>query len=36
MQELEVAVSMLYEAGEGANEEMSKPGCGALGQLALG
>lgn len=31
-----MAVTLLYEAGEGANEEMSKPGCGSLGQLALG
>ena len=36
MQEVEAAISLLYEAGEGANEEMIKPGCGYLGQLALG
>ena len=36
MQEVEAAVSLLYHAGEGANEEMTKPGCGWLGQLAMG
>ena len=36
LQEVEAAVSLLYEAGEGANEEMIKPGCGFLGQLVLG
>ena len=36
IQEVEAAISLLYEAGEGANEEMIKPGCGYLGQLALG
>lgn len=34
-QEVEIAVSMLYELGEGAPEEALKPGSGALGQLAL-
>lgn len=36
MQEVEAAVSLLYHVGEGANEEMSKPDCGWLGQLATG
>ena len=35
-QEVEMAVTLLYECGEGATEEMSKPGCGMLGQLAAG
>jgi exportin-T len=34
-QEVEIAVSMLYELGEGAPEESLKPGTGALGGLAL-
>jgi exportin-T len=34
-QEVEIAVSMLYELGEGAPDEALKPGTGALGQLAL-
>ena len=35
-QEAELAVTLLYELGEGASEEAFKPGSGALGQLALG
>jgi exportin-T len=36
MQEAELAVSLLYELGEGAPEEALKPDSGALWQLALG
>lgn len=36
MQDTELAVSLLYELGEGASEEALKAGSGALGQLALG
>lgn len=35
-QDTELAVSLLYELGEGAPEEALKPGTGELGQLALG
>lgn len=35
LQEVEMAVTLLYELGEGAPEEALKPGSGALGQLAL-
>ena len=35
-QDSELAVSLLYELGEGASEEALKAGSGALGQLALG
>ncbi|GBF91404.1 exportin [Raphidocelis subcapitata] len=34
-QEVEIAVAMLYELGEGAPDDSLKPGSGALGQLAL-
>lgn len=33
--DVEMAVTLLYELGEGAPEETLKAGCGALGQLAL-
>jgi len=33
-QEVEVVVTLLYQLGEGAPEEMSKPGLGLLGQMA--
>ena len=36
MQEAELAVTLLYELGEGAPEDAFKPGSGTLGQLALG
>ena len=36
IQDSELAVSLLYELGEGASEEALKAGSGALGQLALG
>lgn len=36
LQKVESAISLLFEAGEGANEEMLKPNCGYLGPLALG
>uniref|UniRef100_A0A061S0Z3 Exportin-T n=2 Tax=Tetraselmis sp. GSL018 TaxID=582737 RepID=A0A061S0Z3_9CHLO len=35
-QEVEVAVTLLYQLGEGAQEEHAKPGCGVLGQMAAG
>lgn len=35
-QDSELAVSLLYELGEGASEEALKAGSKALGQLALG
>lgn len=35
-QDSELAVSLLYELGEGASEEALKAGSGALGQLAVG
>jgi exportin-T len=35
-QEAELALTLLYELGEGAPEEAFKPGRGTLGQLALG
>lgn len=35
-QEVEVAVTLLYQLGEGAPEETLKPGSGALGQMAAG
>ena len=35
-QEAELAVTLLYELGEGAPEEALKPGSGMLGHLALG
>ena len=34
-QEVEVAVQMLYELGEGAPEESLRPNSGALAQLVL-
>ena len=34
--EVEAAITLLYELGEGANEEMAKPSCGTLGQLVRG
>ena len=36
MQEAELAVTLLFELGEGAPEDAFKPGSGTLGQLALG
>ncbi len=36
LQDSELAVSLLYELGEGASEEALKAGSGPLGQLALG
>ena len=36
MQDVELAITMLYQLGEGAAEETLKPGSGALGQLATG
>lgn len=36
MQDAELAVTLLYELGEGASEEAMKPGTGALAQLAQG
>ncbi|KAL3158478.1 hypothetical protein ABBQ38_010710 [Trebouxia sp. C0009 RCD-2024] len=35
-QDVELAISLLYQLGEGAAEETLKPGSGALGQLATG
>ncbi|KAK9827309.1 hypothetical protein WJX81_002974 [Elliptochloris bilobata] len=35
-QEVEVAITLLYQLGEGAPEETLKPGSGALGQMAAG
>ena len=34
--QVEVAITMLYQLGEGAPEETLKPGSGALGQMAAG
>ena len=36
LQDVELAVTLLYQLGEGAAEETLKPGSGALGQLATG
>lgn len=36
MQDAELAVTLLYELGEGASEEAMKPRTGALAQLAQG
>lgn len=36
LQDAELALSLLYQLGEGAAEETLKPGSGALGQLATG
>ena len=36
LQDAELAISLLYQLGEGAAEETLKPGSGALGQLATG
>ena len=36
LQDAELAVTLLYELGEGASEEAMKPGTGALAQLAQG
>jgi hypothetical protein len=36
MQDAEIAVTLLYELGEGAPEEAMKPRTGALAQLAQG
>lgn len=36
MQDAELAVTLLYELGEGASEDAMKPGTGALAQLAQG
>eukprot|EP01025_Chloroclados_australasicus_P036965 TRINITY_DN37634_c0_g1_i2.p1 TRINITY_DN37634_c0_g1~~TRINITY_DN37634_c0_g1_i2.p1 ORF type:complete len:1083 (+),score=153.96 TRINITY_DN37634_c0_g1_i2:197-3445(+) len=33
-QDVELAVSLMYELGEGANQEFAKPNCGAFGNLA--
>ncbi|XP_075265415.1 uncharacterized protein LOC142357760 [Convolutriloba macropyga] len=33
-QEVEIVVTLLYQIGEGASEEYTKPGCGVLGQMA--
>jgi exportin-T len=33
-QEVEIIVTLLYQLGEGASEEYTKPGCGVLGQMA--
>jgi exportin-T len=35
-QEVEVAVTLLYQLGEGAPDEALRPGTGALGQMAAG
>lgn len=35
-QEVEVAVTLLYQLGEGAPDEALRPGSGALGQMAAG
>ncbi|KAK9812733.1 hypothetical protein WJX72_002830 [[Myrmecia] bisecta] len=35
-QEVEIAISLLYQLGEGAADETLKPGSGALGQLVAG
>ena len=35
-QDAELAITLLYELGEGASEEAMKPGTGALAQLAQG
>ena len=36
LQDTELAITLLYQLGEGAVEETLKPGSGALGQLAIG
>ena len=36
LQDAELAVTLLYELGEGASEDAMKPGTGALAQLAQG
>ncbi len=36
LQDAELAITMLYELGEGASEDAMKPGTGALAQLAQG
>ena len=36
MQDAELAITLLYELGEGASEDAMKPGTGALAQLAQG
>lgn len=36
MQDVELAITLLYQLGEGAAEETLKPGSGTLGQLATG
>ncbi len=36
VQDAELAITLLYELGEGASEEAIKPGTGALAQLAQG
>ena len=36
VQEVEAAISLLFETGEAATEEMTQSNCGALGPLALG
>lgn len=36
VQDAELAITLLYELGEGASEEAMKPGTGALAQLAQG
>ena len=36
MQEAELAVTLLYELGEGAPEDAFKPGSGTLGQACAG
>lgn len=36
LQGVEAAITLLFESGEAASEEMVKTNCGALGPLALG
>jgi len=36
VQDVELAITLLYQLGEGAAEETLKPGSGTLGQLATG
>jgi len=36
LQDAELAITLLYELGEGASEDAMKPGTGALAQLAQG
>ncbi len=36
LQEVEAAISLLFETGEAATDEMVQSNCGALGPLALG